>query len=83
MPGLLGLPHDYVVAQFGSWRTGQRRAADPDCMGEITQRLTLEDIGAIGAWLAARQMPADSRPAASIKLPLPMRCGSGIEGAAR
>ncbi len=31
VPGLLGLPADYLSAQLGGWRTGQRRAHAPDC----------------------------------------------------
>ena len=79
MPGLLGLPRDYVVGQFGAWRSGQRRAAAPDCMAEITKRLNAEDIGAIANWLASRPLPVDTKPAASIALPLPMECGSGAK----
>jgi len=76
MPGLLGLPRDYVIAQFGAWRTGQRQAASPDCMAEIAQRLTREDISAAAAWLASRPLPANAKPADRHPQPLPMRCGS-------
>ena len=77
MPGLLGLPRDYVIGQFGAWRTGQRRATGPDCMAQISERLTPNDISALAAWLAAQPMPDNAKPAASIRLPLPMPCGSG------
>jgi cytochrome c553 len=77
MPGLLGLPRDYVIGQFGAWRTGQRKAAQPDCMAQITQRLTPEDIAAVAGWLATRPLPMPAKPAAGIALPLPMECGSG------
>lgn len=78
-PGLLGLPRDYLVAQLGAWRTGQRHAVAPDCMRTVAQRLTPEDITAVASWLAAQPMPSDSKPAAasSLPLPLPMPCGSG------
>src|SRR5687768_10428208 len=39
-PGLLGLSRDYLNAQLGAWRTGQRRALAPDCMAEIARRLS-------------------------------------------
>ena len=77
VPGLLGLPRDYLVAQLGAWRTGQRKAAAPDCMAEIAGRLDAEDIAAVAAWLASRTPPADARPAAvppAAKPPLD--CGS-------
>lgn len=77
MPGLLGLPRDYVIGQFGAWRTGQRKAAQPDCMSQITQRLSSEDIAAVAGWLSTRPLPIPAKPAASIALPLPMECGSG------
>jgi cytochrome c553 len=80
MPGQLGLPRDYVISQFGAWRTGQRRAASPDCMAQITQRMTPEDVSAVAAWLASRPLPPSAKPADHIALPLPMRCGSGLEG---
>ena len=76
IPGLLGLPRDYVNAQFGAWRDKLRRAHAPDCMAAITARLTLEDVNAVSSWLAAQPVPADPRPAASIARPLPLACGS-------
>lgn len=79
IPGLLGLPRDYVNAQFGAWRNKARRAHAPDCMAEITARLSLEDVNAISHWLAAQPTPADPRPAASIARPLPLACGSAPE----
>lgn len=54
IPGLLGLPRDYLVAQIGSWQNGLRRAAEPDCMAQVSLKLTPEDIGAVSAWLASR-----------------------------
>ena len=79
IPGLLGLPRDYVNAQFGAWRNKARRAHAPDCMAEITARLTLEDVNAVSHWLAAQPVPSDPRPAASIARPLPLACGSAPE----
>lgn len=83
IPGVLGLPRNYLVGEFGAWRSGQRRAADPDCMAEITKRLTSEDVSAIATWLAAQPVPADSKPAATIAQPLPLKCGSGLEATAK
>ncbi|HEY8356764.1 MAG TPA: c-type cytochrome [Ramlibacter sp.] len=66
VPGLLGLSRDYLNAQLGAWRTGQRRAHAPDCMADIARRLPPEDLGAVTAWLAAQTLPADTRPAAQV-----------------
>ncbi len=76
IPGLLGVPNDYLSAQFGAWRSGVRHAAEPDCMAQITQRLTLEDIQAASAWLAQQVPPPDARPASASPGKLPLRCGS-------
>lgn len=78
IPGLLGLPRDYINAQFGQWRTGQRRAAEPDCMGEIAKRISPADIAAVSTWLSAQALPADTRPADALPQALPMPCG-GVE----
>ena len=32
VPGLLGLPRDYLIGQLGGWQTGLRKAFEPDCM---------------------------------------------------
>ena len=61
-PGLLGLPRDYVNAQLGAWRTGQRQALAPDCMHTIAQRLDLTEVSALSEWLAAQPLPASTRP---------------------
>jgi cytochrome c553 len=79
VPGLLGLPRDYLIGQLGSWRSGARRAAAPDCMADITARLSSEDIGAVAAWLASQHVPPDSRPAAALPRPAGMPCGSGFD----
>lgn len=75
IPGLLGLPRDYLNGQLGAWRSGQRRAAAPDCMAAIARRLQAEEINAISQWLAAQPLPADPKPAASAAAPLPLKCG--------
>lgn len=80
VPGLLGLPRDYLNAQLGGWRTGQRRAQSPDCMAHIASRLDAQDLIAVTHWLAAQPLPADTKPLTELPA-LPagakeMRCGS-------
>ena len=88
VPGLLGLPPDYLTAQLGGWRTGQRRAHAPDCMASIVQRLSDRDAYAVVSWLASQPVPADARPAAA-RSALPgdaadLKCGTApAPGAAR
>jgi cytochrome c553 len=77
MPGLLGLPRDYLLAQLGAWRNGQRRAATPDCMGRIARRLGDEDVSAAATWLSSQPVPGGPAPAASLPARLPRTCGSG------
>jgi cytochrome c553 len=82
IPGLVGLPRDYINAQFGAWRDKGRRAHAPDCMADIAARLSDEDIAAVSGWLA--QQPADAAipPADAVTRPLPMACGSAPDDAA-
>jgi cytochrome c553 len=75
-PGLLGVSRDYLNAQLGAWRAGQRRAQAPDCMAQIAKQLAPEDLTAVAAWLAAQPLPADSHPVASIGKKPPLECGS-------
>ena len=65
IPGLLGLPRDYLNAQLGAWKAGQRRAQAPDCMKEVVARLSLQDINAVASWVAAQPLPANTHPAAA------------------
>ena len=82
VPGLLGLPLDYLNAQLGAWKTGKRRAHAPDCMAEVVQRLSLDDINAASNWLAAQTVPLRSQPvpaaaAGAVKAGVPVpACGS-------
>jgi cytochrome c553 len=76
VPSLLGLPRDYLVAQLGAWRTGQRRAQLPDCMAHVASHLTSEDIAALAAWLAAQPVPVHGQ--AAVDTPggaWPLPCG--------
>ena len=81
VPALLGLPRDYLNAQLGAWRTGNRHALEPDCMAQIAQRLALQDITALSQWLAAQRVAGTARPAAARPAALPMPCGSVPPGA--
>ncbi|OYU46310.1 MAG: hypothetical protein CFE44_02800 [Burkholderiales bacterium PBB4] len=58
VPGLLGLPRDYLNAQLGGWKTGQRKAHGPDCMADIARKLSESDSSAITHWLTAQPVPA-------------------------
>ena len=82
IPGLLGLPRDYMAGQLGAWQTGMRRAQTdkhgPDCMASIAKKLTPDDVSAVSTWLAAQRVPAGGKSASSIAAmpaPLPVACG--------
>jgi cytochrome c553 len=83
VPGLLGLPLDYLNAQLGAWQTGQRKALAPDCMAVVVKRIPAEDLIAVSSWLARQPLPADTHPAAQAPqgkpLPEALRCGSAPE----
>jgi cytochrome c553 len=76
IPGLLGLPRGYLVEQFGAWRTGQRKAREPDCMARVATALTPADITAVATWLAAQPVAAGPAAAGALARPLPLACGS-------
>jgi cytochrome c553 len=65
VPGLLGLPRDYINAQLGAWKAGQRHAAEPDCMAPVARILTVDEVAAISAWLATQPVPTDSHAVAA------------------
>jgi cytochrome c553 len=75
IPGLLGLSRDYLQAQVGRWKTGERRAHAPDCMAKIAAQLTPADVIAVSAWLAAQPVASGAKPAAQTAEPLPLACG--------
>ena len=79
IPGLLGLPRDYLNSQLGAWKTGQRRAQAPDCMAAIARQLTPEEVSAVSAWLAAQPVPSGGKPAHSLPAAMPARCGGVAE----
>jgi cytochrome c553 len=76
VPGLLGLPRDYILAQFGAWRSGLRRADAPDCMGEIARRLSAQDVSAMAVWLSSQPVRQGVAAAGSLPHPPALRCGS-------
>lgn len=79
IPGLLGLPRDYLNSQLGAWKTGQRRAHVPDCMADIAGRLAPGDVSAVSAWLAAQPVAAGGKPARTLPAAMPARCGGVAE----
>ncbi|MGI4855842.1 MAG: c-type cytochrome [Janthinobacterium lividum] len=76
IPGIIGLPHDYLSAQLGAFRTGVRHALDPDCMQQVALKLSDADIGALSAWFSSQPVPQDLSPAPASAEPLPLACGS-------
>lgn len=76
VPGLLGLPRDYLNGQLGAWKTGQRRAAARDCMASVVAKLSIEDIDAISTWLSSQPVPTGGKPAAKAADRPPIACGS-------
>ncbi len=75
IPALIGMPRDYLNAQLGAWRTGNRHALEPDCMAQVARLLKPDDISALSQWLAALPVPAGAKPALSLPAALPMKCG--------
>ncbi len=75
VPGLLGLPRDYVNAQLGAWITGQRRAHAPDCMGQVARQLRSDEVSAVSAWLASQRVPANAKAVDKLPNPMPLDCG--------
>ena len=83
IPGLLGLPRDYLVGELGAWRNGERQALAPDCMAHVVERLGQGDVVAVAAWLSTQPVPANphAAPAGSAGPAVPddLRCGSQRE----
>lgn len=75
IPGLLGLPRDYLNSQLGAWQTGQRKAQSPDCMAAVARLLSPDEVSAVTAWLASQALPKPSHAASGLPKPLPARCG--------
>ncbi len=75
IPALIGMPRDYLNAQLGAWRTGNRHDFEPDCMAQVAKLLKPDDISALSQWLAALPVPAGAKPATALPAALPIRCG--------
>ena len=81
VPGLLGLPRDYLNGQLGAWQAGKRHAHEPDCMAVVAKQMTPEDVSAVSAWLSAQPITNGGKPAERHEQPLPIRCGGmGVAG---
>jgi cytochrome c553 len=76
IPALVGLPRLYLSSQLGAWVTDDRHALAPDCMAQVGRKLTTSDINAVASWLAVQPMPADSKPLAAPRGPLPTPCSA-------
>lgn len=76
IPGLVGLRTNYIAAQLTRWRTGERRARQPDCMHRIATRLSETDIQGVSAWLGSLQAPARPEPDRTNNARMPVACGS-------
>jgi cytochrome c553 len=76
VPGLLGLPSDYISAQLGAWRYGTRTAAEPDCMQIVAGHLTETDVTALSAWLSSLPVPVNATQVPQGSLAMPLPCGS-------
>ncbi|HUQ77183.1 MAG TPA: c-type cytochrome [Burkholderiales bacterium] len=75
VPSVLGLPRQYMNAQFGAWRNGKLRSVAPDCMAEVATRLAADDVPVLAAWLASQPVPPGMKPVRGARK-LPLECGS-------
>jgi cytochrome c553 len=75
VPALLSLPPDYIIAQIGGWMTGARKSIAPDCMAEISHKLTPVDVRIVANWLSRQPTDSDTHPALANARALPMACG--------
>ncbi|MBL8497436.1 cytochrome c4 [Nitrosomonas sp. JL21] len=81
IPGLLGLPHAYVAAQFGGWRNGGiMRGQTPDCMSEIAKKLTQEEVNALAMWLPSQPLSGESAGTDALAPELAQRCRTIVSG---
>ena len=79
VPGLLGLPRDYLAAQMGAWRNDLRHAQAPDCMATIAHRLAPTDVAALAGWLASQPVVNGGKPASGASIDhanAQLECGS-------
>jgi cytochrome c553 len=78
-PGLLGLPRDYLVGQLGAWQNGKRHTPAPDCMAQVAQNLSAEEVSAIASWLSTQPLPSNTHAASATAARRPLDCGSGLQ----
>lgn len=84
VPGIVGLFPTYVTAQLSAWKNKVRRAAEPDCMARIAQRLEGTEISALGAWLGAQSVSSTTPAAPVLPAHPPLECGSfAVQGGSR
>ncbi len=83
VPALVGLPTEYIIAQFGGWITGVRQSTVPDCMASIARKLEPTDLRIVATWLSRQAAPDGERPAAAGTRALPLACGDLPVEAAR
>ena len=76
LPGLLGLPRDYLAAQIGGWRTGTRQMLAPDCMAQVVKKLTPEEVAAVTAWLSTQPVDPAKLPDEAPRQTRPLHCGA-------
>jgi cytochrome c553 len=76
IPGLVGLPAEYISAQLGAWRYGTRTALQPDCMQVVASSLNEAEVAAVAAWIASLPAPANAAPLREASARLPLTCGS-------
>ena len=72
--GKAGLRADYLQAQLGAWRSGVRRAVEPDCMARIAHALGDDELAAAAIWIASQPVP-DKSVASPTLTTLPLECG--------
>jgi cytochrome c553 len=76
IPGLVGLRPNYIAAQLTRWRSGERRAAEPDCMHRIAGRREETDIRALAGYLGSLPAPGNAAPEPRNVVRMPLTCGS-------
>lgn len=85
VPGLLGLPRDYLNAQLGRWNNAQRHTPAPDCMASVAKKLSGPDVSAVAHWLSTQPVPRNAKavpaPAAKLALAPEFACANAPSGA--
>lgn len=77
IPGLRELSPAYISAQLGAWQSDTRHARQPDCMADVANALSGEDINAVAHWIAnAASLPTRAVAQAVAIGELPAPCGA-------